>query len=134
MTYVIAYVTTAITFFVLDFIWLGFVAKGFYQQEIGGLLLEKFNAAAAVGFYLVFVVGVIIFAVAPALQAGSWKSALLYGALFGFFTYATYDMTNLATLKGWSPTVALVDVAWGTFLTGTSALVGYGATRTLYGG
>ena len=133
MTYVIAYVTTAVTFLALDFIWLGYVAKPLYQQEIGRLLLERFNVAAAVGFYLVFVVGVVIFAVAPALQAGSWKTALLFGALFGFFAYATYDMTNLATLQGWSPTIAVVDIAWGTFLTGTAAVAGYSFTRTLVG-
>lgn len=88
---------------------------------------------AAIGFYLIFVVGVVIFAVLPALQAGSWKTALLYGALFGFFTYATYDMTNLATLKGWSFPVTVVDIAWGAFLTGISALAGYLATRAVVG-
>ena len=134
MTYVISYVATAISFLALDFVWLGFVAKSFYREEIGPLLLEKFNMAAAVGFYLIFVVGIVIFAVLPAVQAGSWKTALLYGALFGFFTYATYDMTNLATLKGWSPIVTIVDIAWGTALTGVAAVVGYSATRALGGG
>ncbi len=133
MTYVISYVATAISFLALDFVWLGFVAKSFYREEIGPLLLEKFNMAAAVGFYLIFVVGIVIFAVLPAVQAGSWKTALLYGALFGFFTYATYDMTNLATLKGWSPIVTIVDIAWGTALTGVAAVVGYSATRALGG-
>ncbi|ODR93636.1 hypothetical protein AUC70_12410 [Methyloceanibacter stevinii] len=133
MTYALAYVATALTFLVLDFIWLGYVAKPLYQQEIGPLLLEKFNVAAAVGFYLVFIAGVVIFAVAPALQGGTWRTALLYGALFGFFAYATYDMTNLATLQGWSPTVTVVDIAWGTFLTGTAAVAGYSVTRTLAG-
>lgn len=133
MTYVISYVATAISFLALDFVWLGFVAKSFYREEIGPLLLEKFNMAAAVGFYLIFVVGIVIFAVLPAVQAGSWKTALFYGALFGFFTYATYDMTNLATLKGWSPIVTIVDIAWGTALTGVAAVVGYSATRALGG-
>lgn len=133
MTYAVAYMATALTFLVLDSIWLGLVAKGLYQREIGPLLLDKFNTVAAVGFYLVFVAGVVIFAVAPALQGGTWRSALLYGALFGFFAYATYDMTNLATLKGWSHTVTVVDIAWGTLITGTAALVGYGAARTLAG-
>ena len=133
MTYVISYVATAISFLALDFVWLGFVAKSFYREEIGPLLLEKFNMAAAVGFYLIFVVGIVIFAVLPAVQAGSWKTALLYGALFGFFTYATYDMTNLATLKAWSPIVTIVDIAWGTALTGVAAVVGYSATRALGG-
>jgi uncharacterized membrane protein len=133
MIYVVAYIAAATVFLLLDFLWLGFVAKTFYRQEIGALLLEKFNKTAAIGFYLIFVVGVVIFAVLPALQAGSWKTALLYGALFGFFTYATYDMTNLATLKGWSFPVTVVDIAWGAFLTGISALAGYLATRAVVG-
>ena len=134
MTYAVAYLATALGFLVLDIIWLGFVAKNFYQQEIGPLLLEKFNMGAAVAFYLLFVAGIVIFAVAPALQNGSWKTALLLGVLFGFFTYATYDLTNLATLKGWSPTVTVVDISWGAALTGTSAVVGYLATRSLSAG
>jgi uncharacterized membrane protein len=133
MIYVVAYIAAATVFLLLDFLWLGFVAKTFYRQEIGALLLEKFNKTAAIGFYLIFVVGVVIFAVLPALQAGSWKTALLYGALFGFFTYATYDMTNLATLKGWSFPVTVVDIGWGAFLTGISALAGYLATRAVVG-
>jgi uncharacterized membrane protein len=133
MTYIVAYIAAATGFLLLDFLWLGFVAKSFYRQEIGALLLEKFNMTAAIGFYLVFVVGIVLFAVLPALQAGSWKAALLYGALFGFFTYGTYDMTNLATLKGWSLSVTFVDIVWGTFLTAVGALLGYIASRTLVG-
>ncbi|MFW2391008.1 MAG: DUF2177 family protein [Alphaproteobacteria bacterium] len=134
MTYVVAYIATAVSFLAIDFIWLGYIAKDFYRREIGALLLENFNMAAAVGFYLMFVVGILIFAVLPALQAGSWKTALIYGALFGFFTYATYDMTNLATLKGWSVSVVVVDMAWGAFITGVAALAGYFATRAIVGG
>ena len=134
MSYVVAYVATALGFLVLDIIWLGFVAKNLYQREIGHLLLEDFNMVAAFAFYLMFIAGVVIFAVAPALQAGSWKTALLLGALFGFFTYATYDLTNLATLKGWSTTMTVVDIAWGAVLTSVSAVIGYIATRSLIGG
>ena len=134
MTYAVAYVATGLGFLVLDIIWLGFVAKNLYQREIGHLLLEDFNMVAAFAFYLMFIAGVVIFAVAPALQAGSWKTALLFGALFGFFTYATYDLTNLATLKGWSTTMTVVDIAWGAVLTSVSAVIGYTATRSLIGG
>ena len=134
MTYAVAYVATALGFLVLDAVWLGLVAKNFYQQEIGPLLLDKFNMTAAVAFYLIFVAGVVIFAVMPAVRAGSWETALLLGALFGFFAYATYDLTNLATLKGWSPTVTVIDIAWGAVVTGISATVGYAATRSLTGG
>ena len=134
MSYAVAYVATALGFLVLDIIWLGFVAKNLYQREIGHLLLEDFNMVAAFAFYLMFIAGVVIFAVAPALQAGSWKTALLLGALFGFFTYATYDLTNLATLKGWSTTMTVVDIAWGAVLTSVSSVIGYTATRSLIGG
>ena len=131
MTYIAAYIAAAASFLLIDFIWLGYVARGFYRQEIGPLLLEKFNMGAAVGFYLMFVVGIVIFAILPALQSGSWKTAVIYGALFGFFTYATYDMTNLATLKGWSMAVTAVDITWGTFLTSVAALIGYTAARAV---
>jgi len=120
----IAYIATMIVFFAIDFIWLGTVAKSFYREQIGPLLLEDFRIGVAALFYLVYLTGVIFFASRPALEAGSVSMALLYGAAFGFFCYATYDFTNLATLKGYTTTVAFVDLAWGTFLTGVSAAVG----------
>ena len=120
----IAYIATTIVFFAIDFVWLGTVAKSFYRNQIGDLLLENFNTAVAVVFYLFYTAGIVFFAVNPALKAGSLGMAALYGALFGFFCYATYDFTNLATLKGYTTTVALVDLTWGTVLTGTSALAG----------
>ena len=125
----VAYAATAIVFCGLDFIWLGFVAKGYYQTQIGTLLLEKPNLPVAALFYALYIVGVLIFAVLPALDAGSWGKALLYGALFGFFAYATYDLANLATLKGWSLRIALLDLAWGSVVTGASATAGYVVTR-----
>ena len=127
----IAYVATAIAFCGLDFIWLGWVAKGYYQAQIGPLLLDKPNLPVAGAFYALYIVGVLIFAVLPALEAGSLSKALLYGALFGLFAYATYDLTNLATLKGWSSGIALLDLAWGAVVTGASATVGYLVTRAL---
>ena len=129
----VAYLATTLVFFIIDFIWLGYVAKGFYQNQIGSLLLDNFNAGVAVAFYLVYVVGIIIFAVSPALQSGSLGTALLYGALFGFFCYGTYDFTNLATLKGYTATVAFVDLAWGTVLTGVSAAIGTWLTMKFVG-
>lgn len=133
MTYAVAYVASALGFLVLDILWLRFVALNFYQREIGHLLLEDFNFVAAGLFYLLFIAGVVVFVVVPALQAGSWKTALVLGALFGLVTYATYDLTNLATLKGWSPLVTVVDIAWGAVLTSTSAIIGYFAARSLTG-
>ena len=131
--YAVAYLATMVVFFAIDFVWLGTVAKGFYQNQIGALLLKDFRVGIAVGFYLVYGLGLIFFAVRPALDSGSLITALVYGALFGFFCYATYDLTNLATLKGYTATVAIVDVAWGTFLTGISALAGTWITRTVLG-
>jgi len=125
MQLVIAYIATAVTFLAIDFIWLGYLAHGFYRAQIGHLLADQFNMAAAVGFYLIYLVGVMIFAVSPAIRSGQWTDALLYGALFGFFCYATYDMTNLATLKGWPLTVTLVDLVWGAALTGIASTAGY---------
>lgn len=131
MTYLIAYLTTAVTFLAIDAIWLGVVATSFYKSELGHLMADKVNFSAAAGFYLVYCIGIVIFAVAPALTSGSWTTALLYGALFGFFCYATYDMTNLATLRDWPIRMSIIDIAWGTVLTGFAATVGFLGTRAL---
>jgi len=133
MQYLAAYLATAAIFLLVDFVWLAYVAKNFYASRLGPLLLDKPNLTVAAAFYAIYVIGVVIFAVAPALQSGSWKTALIYGALFGLFTYGTYDMTNLATLKNWSVTVTVVDIIWGTVLTGASALLGYLIVTRLVG-
>lgn len=131
LNYVIAYAVTAVVFFVVDFIWLSQVAKRFYFDRLGDLLLDKPNIGAAALFYLMYVVGIVIFAVMPGLKSGSVLMALGYGALFGFFAYATYDMTNYATLKNWPLEVVVVDIAWGVFLTGTAATLGFLGTQAL---
>jgi len=133
MQYVTAYFMTAVIFFALDMVWLVKVANGFYRGEIGNLLLEKPALGVATGFYLVFVAGIVFFAIHPALRSGSVWTALLFGCLFGFFTYATYDMTNLATLKGWTMKLAAVDIVWGTVLSGVSAWGGCALTRWIHG-
>ncbi|MEO6564405.1 MAG: DUF2177 family protein [Casimicrobiaceae bacterium] len=122
---VIAYLATLAAFCVLDFVWLGFVARGFYQAQVGALLLAPPKWGVAVMFYALYVVGIVVFAVQPALDSGSWLRALLLGALFGFFCYATYDLTNLATLKGWTVPMAVVDILWGIVITAASATAGY---------
>jgi uncharacterized membrane protein len=129
--YLIAYVGTLFAFLAIDMVWLGFIAKDYYREGIGHLMLETPNLGAAAVFYLLYVVGIVIFAVTPAMTAGTWTKAALYGALFGFFAYATYDMTNLATLKGWPLSITLVDIAWGTCLTAVSATAGYLATTAV---
>jgi uncharacterized membrane protein len=114
--YLKLYLGTFAAFLLIDLIWLGVVAKNFYGKQLGHLLAAKTNWAAAIAFYLLFIVGVLVFVVVPALEADSLNRALLYGALFGFFTYATYDLTNLATLEGWPPLLTAVDLVWGTVL------------------
>lgn len=112
---------------VLDFIWLGFVAKQLYRDEIGQLLLDKPNMVAAMAFYVIYVVGVVLLVVNPALAKGSLMHAVGYGALFGLVAYATYDLTNLATIKGFSLKVVLIDLAWGAFITAMMAGAAYWA-------
>ncbi|MGV3490028.1 MAG: DUF2177 family protein [Devosia sp.] len=130
LKYVIAYVATAIVFFGLDFVWLS-RALGFYRGEIGSLLLETPKFGYAAGFYLLYVVGVVALVVIPATTGGGWVQALLMGALLGLVAYGTYDMTNMATLKGYTLRVALVDMGWGTVVTATAATVGYLVTQWL---
>lgn len=109
-------------FFVIDMLWLGVVARPFYQTYLADFL-GPVNWTAAIIFYLLFLLGLTFFAIFPAVQAGEWQMALLYGALFGFFTYATYDLTNLATLKDWPLIVVIVDIVWGIVLGGAVAVI-----------
>jgi uncharacterized membrane protein len=112
-------------FFLIDMVWLGLIAKSFYANQIGFLLSDKVNWAAAIIFYLLFIVGLIVFVVTPAMQAQSWMHALLFGALFGLITYATYDLTNLATTKDWPLLVTIVDLMWGAFLAASVSTITY---------
>ena len=127
----LSYLLTTLVFFMIDLTWLGLIARAFYARHLGPLLSEQVNWVAAIVFYLLFIVGIFIFAILPAVERASLGRALLYGGLFGFFTYATYDLTNLATLKGWPMTVVVVDIAWGVVLTATVAGAGYAITRWL---
>lgn len=121
--YVKLYLLTVPVFFAIDMLWLGLVARRFYGENIGHLMAPSVNWPAALTFYLLFIVGIILFAVVPALRSGSLRTALAWGALFGFFTYATYDLTNLATLRDWPLKVAMADIAWGVVLCSTVAAV-----------
>lgn len=128
LKYVLAYLSTAAVFFILDFIWLSSMATTFYRARLPDIMATDVNYPAAVLFYVIFVAGVVIFAVGPALENGRWATALTYGALFGFMAYATYDLTSQATLKQWSTAVTVVDMAWGTFVSGTSATLSFFGT------
>lgn len=103
-------------FFLIDMLWLGIVAKNFYAKQIGFLLRPDVNWVAAISFYLLFIVGLVLFVVVPALEKNSLSHVLLFGALFGLISYATYDLTNLATVKNWPLLVTIVDLCWGAFL------------------
>ncbi len=121
----LSYALTFAVFLLIDMAWLGFIAKDLYKKYLGGLLSEQVNWTAAIVFYLLFVVGVFIFAIMPSVEKGSVVSAITLGALFGFFTYATYDLTNLATLKNWPLTIVFIDILWGSVLTGIVSTAGF---------
>jgi uncharacterized membrane protein len=130
--YIIAYIATGVSFALIDSIWLSTMYKRLYQPEIGELL-GGLRLAPAVIFYLLYILGMMIFAVGPALQSGKWQTALVWGALLGFFCYMTYDLTNHATMKVWSVKVTVLDIIWGTVLTGSASLAGWWVTTLITG-
>lgn len=133
MNFIIAYFVTLVIFLLVDAIWLGIVAKNFYASQLGDMMLEKPNLGIALIFYCFYVIGITVFAVLPALSSEQWLHALLYGGLLGFVAYGTYDITNMATLKNWPIVMSLVDIVWGTILTGTSAVMAFFAVRMITG-
>ena len=124
-TILAAYAAAALTMLAMDAVWLSLSADLLYRPLLGDILLPGFRPVPAIVFYVLYVVGIVIFAIQPALVTGRWSSAAGKGALFGFFCYATYDLTNQATLKTWPVMVTIVDMSWGTFLTACTATVGY---------
>jgi uncharacterized membrane protein len=125
------YGITLVVFFLIDMVWLGAVAKNFYRKHLGAMLSPKVNWAAAILFYLVFIAGLLVFVIRPALAAGAPLRALAFGALFGLISYATYDLSNLATLKDWPVIVTVVDLVWGTVLGGTVSWAATALGRSL---
>lgn len=112
-------------FLAVDMIWLGFVAKSFYRTQIGVLMKSDINWIAAIIFYLIFIAGLVVFVITPAMEKSSWTHALLFGALFGLVCYATYDLTNLAVAKDWPLLVTIVDLVWGGVLASSVSVVTY---------
>jgi uncharacterized membrane protein len=129
--YLKLYLVTTIAFFAIDMVWLGLVARTFYRKYLGFLMAPSPNWLAAIIFYLLFIVGILVFVVLPGLEDNSFKTTLLRAALFGLITYATYDLTNLATVKDWPVLITVVDMAWGTVLSVAVSSISFWAGKWL---
>lgn len=125
MEYVIIYMITLAVFFLIDIVWLALIANKLYKEQIGFIMKDKPNWVVAILFYLIFVLGLVFFVIDPALLSESMLEALLRGMFFGFITYATYDLTNLATLDKWPLKITIIDLIWGTTLGGLVSLISY---------
>lgn len=126
--YIYLYFLAVPIFFLIDMLWLGFVANKFYQSQLAHLL-GPVNWTAAITFYLLYIVGIVVFAILPGIESSSLVRTLILGALFGFIAYATYDLTNLATLNDWPMAVVVVDMIWGAVLTASVAGITYYLAR-----
>ena len=131
MIYVTAYLSTLVVFVFVDMAWLGTMASRLYRPTLGDIMLATVNLPAGIAFYLIYPVGLVYFAILPALKSGSIAQAMLGGALFGFFTYITYDLTNQATLRNWTTQLTLIDAGWGSLLGAIAATAGFWVTIKL---
>jgi uncharacterized membrane protein len=129
----VAYVATAAVFLAADFLWLSYASSAFYRPKLGELLSDSPNLTIAAVFYLVYAIGIVVFAVLPATAARSASMAIGLGALLGLVAYGTYDITNLATIRGWPASVSVVDLAWGVFVTSLAAASGYLTLKMVQG-
>jgi uncharacterized membrane protein len=129
----VGYVCSLVVFLILDTGWITLVVSPLYKSQLGSIVLDKPSLLPAIAFYLLYMAGLVFFAVAPALRGQQWTTALLCGGLYGFFAYITYALTNLAVLRGWTGLVAASDVFWGVVVSGVTALVSYAATRWMLG-
>lgn len=123
--YIKLYLVTLAVFLVIDLVWLGLVARNFYRKYLGYIMSPSPNWLAAILFYLLFIAGILIFAVIPGMQSDSMGKTVLMGALFGLFTYATYDLTNHATIKDWPVIITIVDMIWGVILAASVSLISF---------
>lgn len=133
MPYLAAYVGAAVVFCVMDFIWLTIIAKSFYQTHMGALMVVHIKMIPAILFYVVYLAGLVLFAISPAMREENWLVAAGLGLFLGVIAYGSYDLTNMATLKGWSITLTLVDIAWGACVSALSAVAGFYASRIFTG-
>ena len=127
----IVYICTFLVFFAIDLIWLGFITRGFYRQQLSNLMAEKVKWIPALVFYFIYIIGVLLLVVMPASDKASLSYAVLMGALLGFVSYSTYDLSNMATLKNWSKKVVFADITWGTILTAIVSLISYSIAQSL---
>lgn len=125
------YLIALTVFLAIDMVWLTLIAKNFYAKQIGYLMAKNPNLWAALIFYLIFIAGLIVFVITPALDKKMWVHALTLGAFFGLVTYATYDLTNLATIKNWPLTITIVDLIWGTILSASVSVITYFIARKI---
>ena len=125
MAYLKEYLVAVIVFFAIDMVWLGFIAKDLYSKYLGDFLSTNVNWVAAIIFYLLFIVGVVFFVIHPAIEKNSIQYAILAGLLFGLITYATYDLTNLATMKNWPLNITIIDLIWGSVLSSLVSTITY---------
>ncbi len=122
---------TFVVFMAIDLIWLGVIAKNLYSKHLGYIMTDKVNWGAALLFYVLFIIGLLFFVISPALDKNSWTYALGAGALYGLLTYATYDLTNLATLKDWPITITVIDMIWGTTLASLTSIISFSILQRL---
>ena len=131
MKQLVAYFAGLVAFVVADMAWLGILTSRFYRPMLSDILLTSVNFPPALAFYVMYPIGLVLFAVNPAMKTNSLGTALIYGCLFGFFTYSTYDLSNYATLRNWSLALTVVDIMWGTILAGFAATVSFWITSRL---
>jgi uncharacterized membrane protein len=129
--YVFSYIATAIVFLAIDGAWLAVMAAKLYRPILGDIMLKQLRPVPAILFYLIYLFGILVFAIHPAIESGVWWVAAERGAMLGFFCYATYDLTNQATLKNWSPLITIVDLGWGTMVTAAVSAIGYSIAATI---
>lgn len=125
MIYIKNFLITFVVFMTIDLIWLGVVAKKLYNKYLGYIMAKNINWIAAIVFYIIFIVGLLMFVIYPALEKNSIQYLILYGMAYGFITYATYDLTNLATLKDWPIQITIIDLIWGTTLSTLTSFFSY---------
>jgi uncharacterized membrane protein len=133
MSYISSYLTALTAFFLADMAWLGTMSSRLYKPTLGDILMNKFSVMPAVAFYLLYPLGLLVFAIGPALRVGSVSTALLLGALFGLFTYGTYDLTNQATLRNWTTNLTVIDMGWGGVLGAITAASAFWVTSKFVG-